>query len=335
MKTNKIYDDQLIVVTGAAGFIGSCVVRVLNDMGLQNLLLVDDFGQTTSWKNLVGKRFVDILSRDGLLEWIKGREMEIEAFIHLGACSDTTVADGDYVMANNYRYSIQLAEYALHHGHRFIYASSAATYGDGRQGFSDDHDTIDKLRPINLYAYSKHLFDQWLKRQGLLGDVVGLKYFNIFGPNEAHKGRMASMVYHMVEQIQKTGFVKLFRSSCKEQFADGEQCRDFLYVKDAAKRTVSFLKNDISGIFNVGSGVATTWNQLARAVFTALEKPINVNYIPMPSDLKKGYQNYTCADLTKYKTMLRSAELPFDAPVSVEDAVKDYVQNHLLNDQPW
>ncbi len=331
----KIYDDQLIVITGAAGFIGSAVVRKLNEKGFSNLILVDDIKRTTKWKNLIGKRFIDLIGIDELFSWLDGREGEIEAFIHLGACTDTVEANGDYLMQNNYRYSVKLVEYALHHKHRFIYASSAATYGDGKLGFVDDHSKMRTLKPINLYAYSKQLFDLWLKNQGLLDQVIGLKYFNIFGPNESHKGRMASMVMHMTQQIQSTGKVRLFRSSEPERYANGDQCRDFFYVKDAAEMTCSFLDNDLGGIFNVGRGEAHTWNQLAAFIFKALGKTKNIEYISMPEDLIAQYQNYTCADMSKYKAALSKNKLTAPAITSLEDAVSDYVKNYLVCNERW
>jgi ADP-L-glycero-D-manno-heptose 6-epimerase len=331
----KIYDDQLIVVTGAAGFIGSCIVRYLNDKGLTNLLLVDDIKKTEKWKNLLRKRCVDFISRHELFSWLEGREREIEAFIHLGACSDTLEADGNYLMENNYRYTVKLADYALDHGHRFIYASSAATYGDGSLGFSDDHNGLDLLKPLNLYGFSKHLFDLWAKQQGVLDKVVGLKYFNVFGPNEYHKGRMASMVYKMLPLVLNEGKISLFKSSEPDKFGDGDQCRDFIYVKDAVRMTCQFLENDIGGIFNIGSGQTTTWNQLARALFKAANVPAKIDYVDMPKDLIKQYQNYTCADMKKYrdKIGLKAGQPPCE--YNIEESVKDYVQNYLLKEERW
>lgn len=331
----KIYDDQLIVVTGAAGFLGSCVVRHLNDKGLSNLLLVDDIEESERWKNLRGKKFIDLISRFELFEWLEGRERDVEAFIHLGACSDTLEKDGDYMMENNYRFSVRLAEYALQHQHRFIYASSAATYGDGKQGFSDDHDLLDDLRPLNLYGFSKHIFDLWLKRQGSLKNVVGLKYFNAFGPNEDDKGRMASLVYKMLPEVLEKGRISLFKSTEPDRFGDGEQCRDFIYGKDVAKMTCNFLENDLGGIYNIGRGEATTWNQLVGAIFKAANKPTQIDYIDMPADLARQYQNYTCADMTKYckDHGFSDGKIPFQ--YSIEEAIADYVQNYLLKGERW
>ena len=257
----KIYDDQIIIITGAAGFIGSGVVRYLNDKGLSNLLLVDDIEESQRWKNLVGKRFLDFIGKAELFRWLEGRGREIEAIIHLGANSDTLEVRGNLIMQDNYRFSASLAEYALSNNHRFIYASSAATYGDGSRGFSDDHDLLDELAPLNLYGFSKHLFDLWLKRQGVLNQVVGLKYFNVFGPNENHKGRMASMVYKMFPKVMHDGKISLFKSSQLSKYGHGEQKRDFIYVKDVAKMTCQFLENKLTGIYNIGRGEPTSWNR--------------------------------------------------------------------------
>ena len=265
--------SKYIIVTGAAGFIGSCCVKHLNDLGNTQLLLVDDLKKTEKWKNLLNKKCRDFISRYDLFKWLEGKEQEIGAIIHLGACSDTLETDGNYLMENNFRYTVRLAEYALQHGIRFIYASSAATYGNGTLGFNDHHDLLEELKPLNLYGFSKYYFDLWAKQQGILNQIVGLKYFNVFGPNENHKGRMASMVYKMLPIAQNEGTIRLFRSSEPDRFGDGDQCRDFIYVKDAVRMTCDFLKNDLGGIFNIGSGQTTTWNQLAKAVFKALEKP--------------------------------------------------------------
>lgn len=331
----KMYDAPLIVVTGAAGFIGSCVVRYLNSKGLTNLLLVDDIKKTDKWKNLRNKKFVDFISRHQLMHWLEGRESEVNAFIHLGACSDTLETDGDYLMENNYRFSVELADYALDHGQRFIYASSAATYGDGSLGFSDNHEGIDNLKPLNLYGFSKHIFDLWAKEQGVLDLVVGLKYFNVFGPNENSKGRMASMVYKMLPIIQKEGSIKLFKSSEPDRFADGDQCRDFIYVKDVVKMTCDFLDNDFAGLYNIGSGQTTTWNQLAIALFKAVGKTPHIEYVPMPEDMIKQYQNYTCADMSKFKETYGLLSSQPVCQYTIEDSVCDYVQNYLLRDERW
>ncbi len=334
MKT-KIYDDQLIVVTGAAGFIGSAMIRYLNDQGYYNLLLVDDFRSSIKWMNLRNKRFIHFVSRDDIFDYLDGRGQEIEAFIHMGACSSTIESDGDYFMKTNYCFSVKLAEYALEHNHRFIYASSAATYGDGSLGFADDVEMLDDLKPLNLYGFSKQMFDKWLQEQGVLDQVVGLKFFNIFGPNEYHKGRMASMVIHMVDQIHKTGKVRLFKSSDPLQFGDGDQCRDFFYVKDAVKMISLLLKSEIGGIFNVGSGEANTWNAMAKNVFKSMEKKENIEYIPMPEDLMDKYQNYTCAEMSKFQNAIQAKKLEYKPDFTFNSAIEDYVTNYLLKDERW
>ncbi len=318
-----------ILITGAAGFIGSCLVAHLNQFDKTNLVLVDNLGSSEKWKNLVCKRFDDLLHKDNLFDWLQGKENEIAAIVHLGACSNTTETNANYLLENNYRYSKRLATWALSHNIRFIYASSASTYGDGLLGFEDNHDELEKHVPLNMYGYSKHLFDLWLKQNGHLNKVVGLKYFNVFGPNEYHKGRMMSAIMKMVPDSLQKGKITLFKSN-ESRFGDGEQIRDFIYVKDVVKMTAAFLDNDLCGIYNVGLGVPNTWNGLAKAVIAALDKKINIEYIEMPSDLVGKYQNYTKAGMTKWK----NAKLVLPS-FSLEEAVKDYVQNYILPMKHW
>lgn len=329
----KIYDDRLIIITGACGFIGSCVVRHLNNLGCYNLLLVDDLRSGEKWKNLVGKKFATLISKEDLFTFLNSTSSEIEAIIHLGACPSTVVTDGDYIQKNNYEYSIRLAEFALQNEIRFIYASSAATYGMS-DSFSDEHDNLDNLTPLNLYGYAKHMVDLWLQQQGALDLAVGLKYFNVFGPNEYHKKRMASMVMHMTKTILDEGVVRLFKSYHPD-YADGEQRRDFIYVKDVVNMTCSFLDNDLTGIFNVGLGRATSWNELARAVFKALNKKEHIQYIDMPEDLRDHYLNYTCADMSKYYRALEQRQLEKPRMHSIEEGVADYVHHYLLGQKRW
>jgi len=322
---------RFIIITGAAGMIGSGAVRHLNDRGQTNLLLVDDLKLPDQWKNLVGKQFVDLLPIHALPDWLSGKESQVDAIIHLGACSDTMESNGDYLLDNNYRYTLRLAEWALRAKKRFIYASSAATYGDGALGFSDDESTLLPLRPLNMYGYSKHLVDLWLQREKALDRVVGLKYFNVFGPNEYHKGRMASMIFKMTAKAVLDGKIQLFKSNHPD-FQDGGQCRDFIYVKDAVQMTCDFLEPEsfsIGGIFNIGQGKPTTWNQLARALFQALGKEPNIEYIDMPPELAKQYQNYTCADMQKFQSHFSYV------PRSIEESVAEYVQEYLLKDARW
>lgn len=324
-------EDQILIITGAAGFIGSAIARHLNDRGYDRLLLVDDIEKTEKWKNLLGKRFENFISKHALFEWLGIHAKEVGGIIHLGACSDTLEKDGDFLMENNFHYTQKLCEIALQHNIRFIYASSAATYGDGSLGFSDDLDLLEELRPLNLYGFSKHFFDLWAKKQGFFDRIVGLKYFNVFGPNENHKGHMASMVYKMLPKVQNEGVVHLFKSTDPDQFGDGDQCRDFIYVKDAARMTCDFLFNNISGIFNIGRGSPTTWNELARALFKAVGKEANIQYIEMPQDLKKQYQNYTCADMKKFLEKHQGSTF---TTYNIEEAVSDYVC-YLTEDKRW
>ncbi len=322
-------DQKNIVVTGAAGLIGSGIVRHLNDLGhTSNLILVDQFDHPAKVKNLKDKHYQEMVPIQKLHTWLEGRGSEISAIFHLGACSDTLEQNEAFLKENNTLYTQKLAEYCLKHGIRFIYASSAATYGDGTKGFSDSHEFLEELQPLNLYGKSKHLFDLWALREGVLGQLVGLKYFNVFGPNESHKGRMASMVFKMVPVIQNEGVIRLFKSTEPEKFADGGQCRDFIYIKDAVQMTCQFLNNTQGGIFNIGMGKPTTWNELATAVFKALNKPAVIEYIEMPRELAAQYQNYTCAEMNKYG---RPLQLRFN----IDTAVDDYVNNHLIPNVAW
>jgi ADP-L-glycero-D-manno-heptose 6-epimerase len=325
------FSDKMIIVTGGAGFIGSGVVRHLNDNGFINLVVVDHLGKDEKWKNLVGKQFLDIIEPSNFFPWLEGREGEIGGIIHLGACSSTVENDASYLLENNYQFTKRLAQYALKNEIRFIYASSAATYGDGALGFSDDHELLETLRPMNMYGYSKHLFDLWAKRNGLLNEIVGLKFFNVFGPNEYHKGRMSSAVMKFLPQIESKGMVHLFKSSSPELYTDGGQMRDFIYVKDVARITCEFLFNDAGGIFNVGMGEPSTWNQLAEAVFKATNKPVKIEYVSMPDDLIGKYQNFTCADTTK----LKGCEALNSKMTPLGKAVEDYVQNYLIHEAVW
>jgi len=310
-----------IVVTGGAGFIGSNLVEALNQEGEDRIIIVDHLKEGIKWKNLLDLKFLDYIEKDEFLEKVeKGYFKEVSAIIHLGACSDTTVKDLQFLYLNNYKYSQKLARFSLENNIQFIYASSAATYGDGSLGFSDDESLLPKLKPLNPYGFSKQLFDLWLYYNGLLNKVVGLKYFNVFGEKEFHKGEMRSVVLKAYEQIKKEGKVRLFKS-CNPNYKDGEQLRDFIYVKDAVEVTLFFLKNtQIKGIFNVGTGKARSFKDLVLAIFSALNISPNIEYIEMPEYLKKQYQYFTQADITK----LRKAG--YNKPMwELEDAVKNYV----------
>jgi len=319
----------MIIVTGGAGFIGSAVVWRLNQLGFDKIVIVDELGSNDKWMNLNGLKYADFLHKDDFMGMIlkKDEPFKISSIIHLGACSSTTEKDADYLMDNNYHYSQELAKFCLINGSRFIYASSAATYGDGSNGYSDDESKLEILRPLNMYGYSKHLFDSWIKRNGLLNKVVGLKYFNVYGPNEYHKGDMRSVVHKAFEQIRDHGKVRLFKSY-KEGYNDGEQKRDFVYVKDAVDMTLYFLEHvSENGIYNVGTGTAQTWVELVSALFNAVGKPVNIEFVDMPEDIKDKYQYFTEANLEK----IRKAGYT-KAIMNVNDGVKDYVQNYLMKD---
>lgn len=318
------------IVTGGAGFIGSGFVHQLNLMGIHDILIVDNLGSTEKWKNLVNLRFSDYVHKDHFLPRLsRGDFTGVESITHMGACSCTTQMDADYLMSNNYYYSRTLAEFCRQRDIRFIYASSAATYGDGSLGFADDHARMEKLRPLNMYGYSKQLFDLWLKKQGLLSRFAGLKYFNVFGPNEYHKGDMQSVVRKAYFQIRDTGRVTLFRSYHPD-YAHGEQQRDFIYVKDCLEVMFWLLENrEINGIFNLGSGQARTWNDLAGAVFQAMNIQPDIEYVEMPVQLRGKYQYYTRAPMDK----LSSAGCPVRFR-SLEEGVADYVRNYLDREDP-
>lgn len=316
----------MIIVTGGAGFIGSNIIAALNQRGLDDILVVDELGADAKWKNLVGLFFADYIEKDDFLEVALEKQIDspVEAVFHMGACSSTTETDASYLIKNNYEYTKLLALWAAENDIRFIYASSGATYGDGSKGFSDDEEKLDELRPMNMYGCSKHLFDLWARRTGLLKKIVGLKYFNVFGPNEYHKADMRSFILKAYEQITATGKVKLFKS-LNPDYADGEYKRDFIYVKDAVDMTLFFLDNpEVAGLFNIATGKARTWNDMVKAVFTAMNKKPNIEYIPMPENLQKQYQYFTEAEMNK----LKSAGYKKQATI-LEDVVADYVRNYL------
>lgn len=316
--------DKLTVVTGAAGFIGRNVVAGLNARGVDNILLVDRLGHDEKWQNLLGLRYEDILDPDEFLNRLASNRLPtIGGIVHLGACSATTERDADFLLRNNYHYTRTLCEWSLRNEVRFVYASSAATYGDGSRGYSDDDAVTPTLRPLNMYGYSKHMFDLWALKHGLFDRIVGLKYFNVFGPYEDHKGNMLSVPFRSYHQIKQTGEVSLFKSYHAE-YADGEQKRDFVYVTDAADVTIHFLQNrQTGGLFNCGSGQARTWKDLALAVFAAMNVKPNIKFIDMPETLKGKYQYFTQAEVGKLRTRGGYAK-PF---ASLEEGVKDYVKH--------
>lgn len=318
--------NRQIIVTGGAGFIGSAIVWRLNQLGYDDILIVDRMDETDKWKNLVPLRFADYIDADDFIEDL-GDFSQAKAIFHLGACSSTTETDSDYMFRNNFEYTRDLAEFAVANGIRFVYASSAATYGDGSNGMADGHADLGKLRPLNVYGYSKHMFDQYAARNGMFDSIVGLKYFNVFGPNEDHKGDMRSLVNKAYDQIRVTGKLQLFKSA-DPGYQDGEFGRDFVYVKDAVEMTLHFLEGNVGGLFNVGSGRVNSWNSLADAIFKALEREKNVEFIEMPEHLRDRYQYHTQADLARIR------EAGFENEITELDAaVADYIQNYLGPDK--
>ena len=316
----------MIIVTGGAGFIGSALIASLNSRNITDILVVDQLGTDEKWKNLRNLVYTDYMEKTDLLETIIEDKLDrpVEAVFHLGACSDTTETDASYLLKNNYEYTKLLAQCATSKEIRFIYASSAATYGDGEAGFKDDEDSLEILRPLNMYGYSKHMFDLWARRTGLLNKIVGLKYFNVFGPNEYHKGHMSSFIVKAFEQINAGGTVRLFKSY-ENDYADGEQVRDFIYVKDAVEMTLFFLDNpNLGGLYNIGTGRARTWNDLVAAVFVAMGKEPKIEYIDIPDSIRNQYQYFTRADMAKLREAGYEKEI-----TSLEEAIKDYVQNYL------
>jgi len=311
----------MIIVTGAAGFIGSCITAKLNEMGREDLILVDHLNSDLKKANLDNKKYARYYEKDIFWERVVQNKIteDIECLIHMGACSSTTLDDAEYYQSNNLEYTRTVARWALDHKVRFIYASSAATYGDGSVGYKDDDETVRRCQPLNLYGKSKQDFDLWALDRGLLDKVVGLKFFNVFGPNEYHKGDMRSVVAKAYGKVVEEGVMTLFKSY-KEEYADGEQVRDFIYVKDAVEVVMFFVNNpQINGLFNVGTGQARTWKDLGRALFAAVGKPENIQFIPMPDHLKPRYQYFTEADMGKLRD--QGYAKPF---TSLEEAVRDY-----------
>lgn len=321
--------DGRILVTGGAGFIGSALVWALNRRGHTDIVVTDLLGSDEKWKNLVPLKFADYIDAGDFRRHLAENTAtfgKFSAVFHLGACSATTEKNAAYLADNNYGYTKELAAWSLARGARFIYASSAATYGDGAQGMDDKDENLARLRPLNMYGYSKHLFDLHAQRVGWLPRIVGVKYFNVFGPNEDHKGDMRSLVNKAYQQILATGRVQLFKSH-KPEFKDGEQMRDFLYVKDAVEMTLHFADKapNAGGLYNLGSGEANTWLTLTRAIFAALGRPPQIDFVDMPEVLRGKYQYYTKADTAKLRATGYTRPM-----TSLEDAVRDYVQGYLV-----
>lgn len=319
--------ESRILVTGGAGFIGSRLIHELNNRGIDDIVVTDFLGQDEKWRNLEPLSFADYVDAGDLLVALEeGQLGEFDLVLHMGACSSTTERDAAYLMRNNYEYTRQLAEWSIDHGSRFVYASSAATYGNGEAGM-DDSSELDRLRqfhPLNMYGYSKHLFDMYAARTGLLERCVGVKYFNVFGPNEQHKGDMRSMVNKAYHQIRETEVVRLFRSY-RDDFRDGEQRRDFIYVNDAVAMTLHLAENpEASGLFNIGSGRAETWLDLASAVFAAMKREPRIEFIEMPVDMRAAYQYSTVADISRLRSAGYEREIQ-----PLADSVRDYVTRYL------
>lgn len=351
----------MYIITGGAGMIGSALIWHLNNQGIADILVVDNLASSEKWKNLVKRQYLAYMHRDAFLECIRQDNLaetlelefprhrsfgKIQGIVHLGACSSTTEKDADFLMRNNLEYSKTLCDYALTRGIRYIQASSAATYGDGSQGFDDDIATLDTLCPLNMYGYSKHLFDLWALRTGRLSSIASIKFFNVYGPNEYHKGGMRSMVQKAVEQILNPpakklakpgkddyGAVCLFKSYLP-QYTDGGQLRDFIYVKDCAEALFTLLQTpQANGLFNLGTGKARSWNDLANAVFSAMNLAPKIEYIEMPEILRGKYQYFTEAKMDRLRQALQNER--YIEMRSLEDGVADYVQNYLLKDDQY
>lgn len=319
-----------ILVTGGAGFIGSALVWELNQRGLENIVIADFLGSDEKWRNLVPLKFDDYLEADLLQDRVGSDNTYTKSFhtvFHLGANSSTTESDARHLIRNNFDYTKLLCYATRSQGSRFIYASSAATYGDGSNGMDDSSPgSLAKLRPLNMYGYSKHMFDLYAHRHGFLDEIIGLKYFNVFGPNEYHKGDMRSLVLKAFEQVQKDGRIRLFKSH-RPDYKDGEQMRDFLYVKDAVRMTIHLAETPRSGgLYNLGSGEANTWLSLAGAIFKAAGKEQNIEFIDMPEAIREKYQYFTKADISK----LRSTGFEEDI-TPLPEAVVDYVGKYLTS----
>lgn len=321
----------MILITGAAGFIGSCLVKEFNDRGREDIICVDRLRSSNKWLNLRGLKYSDFIHADDLLEPEILHSLDVEAIYHLGACSSTTETNVDYLLYNNIEYSKTLIDFATHNEIPICFASSAATYGDGAKGYDDDHSLTPKLLPLNAYGYSKQVVDEWiLKREDNPPHWYGVKFFNVYGPNEYHKESMTSVVYKAFEQIKETGTVKLFKSH-KDGFEDGEQKRDFVYVKDICRAMIEMIDKKIdSGLYNLGTGEARTFIDLVNATFSALSIESKIEFIDMPQKLRGQYQYYTQANMSKLKKAL-----PDFTFLNLEEAVKDYVVSHLNTDQPY
>lgn len=336
-----ISKESIIVVTGAAGFIGSCMVAYLNEQGFENLILVDEFDDDEKELNLHQKKYLVRVERENFFEWIDIEKPDVEFVFHLGARTDTTEFDYAIHQHLNVDYSQKIWKYCAKNNIPLVYASSAATYGSGEFGYNDDHEVVEKLQPLNPYGISKNEFDKWVLENSQQSTVngqqfsppfwAGLKFFNVYGPNEYHKARMASMIFHGFHQIKQNGYVKLFKSH-KEGFEDGQQLRDFIYVKDVIKMCFWFMEicqrssdgRPQNGIYNIGTGKARSFNDLVKATFNALGVKDEIKYIDMPEDIRDKYQYFTEANMEKIK--LAGYRSPL---YSLEEGIADYVKNYL------
>ena len=321
-----------VIVTGGAGFIGSCIVRMLNDMGIDDIVVVDHIACTDKWMNLRNKTYTEYISRDSFLSRLAEFSGKVSHVIHMGACSATTERDFDFLYENNFLYTKALWNFCADEDICFVYASSAATYGDGADGFDDECD-IGRLLPLNGYGYSKQLFDLWVKKELAEGKKAprqhaGLKFFNVYGPNEYCKGSMASVVWHTFGQVERTGKAQLFKSY-RNDYADGGQMRDFVYVKDICKVVKYLLSHEqISGLFNLGTGTARSFYDLAASTFAAMGLEPRIEFVEMPRQLREKYQYYTCASMEKLRRAGYTEEF-----YSLENGIRDYVQNYLLHNR--
>lgn len=324
---------KTIIVTGGAGFIGSCIVGKLNSCGLDNILIVDKMRKNGKEKNVESKKFIDLIDKKEFIDKVQSKPsyyQDISTIFHMGACSSTLNLDEEYLKKNNTEYSIELAKWCLERDVKYIYASSGATYGDGGQGFTDNIDELESLKPLNPYGQSKHDFDLWVKENKLYNRLLGIKFFNVFGPNEYHKGEMRSVIHKAFPSVRDKGVMKLFKSY-KEGYKDGEQKRDFIYIKDVLDVMMFFFeRKDIAGLLNLGRGQAETWNKIAESMFKALDKPVNIEYIDMPDELQPRYQYLTEADMSKLHEAGYKKEF-----TSIEDSIKDYICNYLDTNNPY